>query len=65
MDDEANSRASQRSRLGLTRELQQERTDDPPHPGMGGANGYPVWYREKVLAHAQQHGIQAAVIVWL
>ena len=50
MNDVANSRALSRSRLGLSRELQQQRTDLPPDPSIGGTRGYPVWFRMRVLA---------------
>ena len=60
MSDPANDRARSRSILGLTRELEQERTDLPPDPSRGGTRGYPVWFRRRVLAFAALHGHEAA-----
>jgi hypothetical protein len=42
-------RAHARSEMGLTRELEQERSQ-LPHPAKGGTRGYPVWYRMEELA---------------
>ena len=64
MDDEANARAHSRSRLGLTRELQVQRTDLPPDPSRGGTRGYPVWFRMRVLATAAMIGNEAAAQQW-
>ena len=64
MNDVANSRALSRSRLGLSRELQQQRTDLPPDPSIGGTRGYPVWFRMRVLATSAQIGQEAAAEQW-
>ena len=47
--DPANQRARHRSALGLSRELQQDRTDHPSSPSRGGSRGYPLWFRLRVL----------------
>ena len=60
MNDAANSRAHFRSKLGLTRELQQERTDLLPEPSSGGTRGFPIWFRQRVIAHATSHRNEAA-----
>ena len=41
--DAANTRASTRSRLGLSRETHQARTENYPHPSIGGTRGFPMW----------------------
>ena len=64
MDDKANARAYSRSRLGLTHELQVQRTDLPPDPSRGGTRGYPVWFRMRVLATAAMIGNEAAAQQW-
>jgi hypothetical protein len=51
-NDAADERAKARKRLGLTRELGQDRAV-LPHPSRGGCRGYPVWSRqEQLLAQA-------------
>jgi hypothetical protein len=64
MSDPANSRAQSRSKLGLTRELEQERTDLPPDPSIGGSRGYSIWFREKVLENAVMNGDDAAAAMF-
>ena len=64
MDDKANARAYSRSRLGLTHELQVQRTYLPPDPSRGGTRGYPVWFRMRVLATAAMIGNEAAAQQW-
>ena len=64
MNDTANSRALSRSRLGLSRELQQDRTDLPPDPSIGGTRGYPLWFRMRVLSTAADMGVEAAAEQW-
>ena len=49
MNDPANSRAISRSCLGLSRELEQDCTDLPPNLRIGGTQGYPLWFRMRVL----------------
>ena len=44
------------SKLGLKRELQQERTDLPLDPSRGGSRGYSVYFCEKILEHAAENG---------
>jgi hypothetical protein len=58
--DPANARAKSRSRLGLTRELQQVRTDNDHNPGIGGTRGYPTWSRARALACAAVEGNEVA-----
>ena len=69
--DPANQRAQHRSALGLSRELQQDRTDHPSSPSRGGSTGYPVWFRLRVLdafhtvgveQASEQYGVSAASI---
>ena len=45
MEDPASTQASQRSILGLTRELNQFRTQVLPHPSRGGSRGFPLYQR--------------------
>ena len=59
-DDPANKRARARSDLGLTRELQENRTYLPPDPSKGGAAGYPIWFRVRVLHAAALNGRDVA-----
>ena len=47
--DPANIRAHARSARGLERELTQIKTQNPPHPRIGGTRGYPVWQRSKII----------------
>ena len=54
--DPANARANARACLGLTRELQQNRTKNPPDPAKGGSTGYPLWLRQKALITYNQTG---------
>ena len=63
-DDPANARARSRSRLGLSRELQQDRTSLGSDPSIGGTRGYPYWFRIRALAHAANHGVEHAAITW-
>ena len=63
-NDAANSRAISRSKLGLSRELQQDRTDLGADPSIAGTRGYPHWFRLRVLAHAANHGINDAANTW-
>lgn len=58
--DTANDRATSRSALGLSRELQRPRTDMSPNPAKGGTRGYPVWFRTHVLTTANTFGREAA-----
>jgi hypothetical protein len=51
--DPANARAEARSKQGLSRELQQNRTDLPADPSKGGSRGYPVWARQDDLQQLQ------------
>lgn len=51
--DPANARAEARSKQGLSRELQQNRTDLPADPSKGGSRGYPVWARQDDLQRLQ------------
>ena len=52
--DAANTRASTRSRLGLARETHRARTENYPHPSIGGTRGFPLWVRS--LAMEQYYG---------
>ena len=58
--DPANKRAQHRSALGLSRELQQDRTDHPSSPSRGGSRGYPLWLRLRVLDAAHAVGVEQA-----
>ena len=49
--------------LGMTRELQQVRTAQPHNPRRGGTRGYPVWFRERVLAASVQNNVQTVSTV--
>ena len=62
--DTANHCAKSRSRLGLSRKLQQERTNLPPNPACGGTRGYPVWFRQRILATAAMIGNDLAAEQW-
>jgi transposase len=55
----ADKRAAERSKAGLTRELQVLRSEYAPHPSHGGARGYPAFYREEVLTAVEQGGMAA------
>jgi len=59
--NQASNRARARSRLGLSRELEVNRTNLPPDPSIGGSAGYPVWFRDRVLNIVNVHGPVAAV----
>ena len=60
-DDGRNKkRAKERSRKGLTRELQQTRSTFDADPSLGGARGYALWYRMDVMEVQQQQGARAA-----
>lgn len=63
-DDPANRRQHLRSRAGLRRELQVQRTDVPPDPSRGGARGYPTWLRLRILASAANNGLDQAALDW-
>ncbi len=58
--DPANERAEIRSNLGLTRELQQPRTNVRRHPRFGGTRGYDTWFREDVLESAAETSVRIA-----
>ena len=60
--DPANDRANARSAIGLSRELQQARTDIPPDPSIGGTRGYPPWFRIRAIAAANVIGEDQASI---
>jgi hypothetical protein len=60
--NQGNDRARARSNLGLTGELQVDRTDLPSDPSKGGAAGYPLWFRDRVLHVAALHGRDVAAI---
>ena len=62
-DDPANARARSHSRLGLSRELQQNRTSLGSDPSIGGTRGYPYWFRIHALVHAANHGVAIFVQV--
>ena len=51
-DDPADARALARRRLQLSRELEQTR-QALPHPSIGGARGYPLWFRQEELQRHQ------------
>ena len=59
-DTSADDRAHTRSKLGLSRELEVTRSKNNPEPSKGGTRGYPVWFRQRVLAHAAFNGVRAA-----
>ena len=63
-DDTSDERAHLRSKLGLCRELQTTRSKNNPEPSKGGTRGYPVWFRQRVLAYAGFHGVRAAAEHW-
>ena len=63
-DGRPSKRTNSRSILGLTRELQVQRTDLPPDQSRGGTRGYPVWFRMRVLATAAMIGNEAAAPQW-
>ena len=47
--DPATARANKRAKLGFSREVQQDRTKQAPHPSRGGSKGYDVWFRQEEL----------------
>jgi hypothetical protein len=53
-------RARELSKLGFSRELQTKRSNYHSHPSNGGAEGYPVYFRQEVLEYAVTHGVDAA-----
>ena len=53
----ANERAAARSKAGMTRELEQFRDDNLPHPSRGGSRGCPLWCRRHVLRMANRCGM--------
>ena len=55
-DDPAIIRARSRSERGLSRELTQNRTLNPPMPSRGGTRGFPVWQRLRALENLADHG---------
>ena len=58
--DGANNRAKRRRELGMTREVQQLRTDQSLDPSRGGARGFPFWFRQRVLAAAMHSSVPFA-----
>ena len=58
-DDPTTSRARERSRLGLSRELQQVRTAQDTMP-TSGAKGVPVHLRQACIEYAITHTVAAA-----
>jgi hypothetical protein len=56
MADLANSQANLRSRAGLSRQLQVDRTDLPPDPSRGGQRGFPLWFRQQAITMYHTHG---------
>ena len=52
--DPSNTRATTRSKLGLARETHRARTENYPHPSIGGTRGFPLWVRS--LAMEQYYG---------
>jgi len=56
MAGNANERAAARSKAGMTRELQQLRDENDPHPSVGGCRGFPLWYRRHVLNMVNRDG---------
>jgi hypothetical protein len=58
----ADKRALERSKNGLSRELEQVRTDHAVNPGLGGSKGYPLYFRNQVVNFAFDHGIHATLV---
>jgi hypothetical protein len=58
MADEEDHRARQRSLFGCTRELNVPRTNNAADPARGGSRGYPLFLRERVVAFAEQVGVE-------
>ena len=56
MADLANSQANLKSRAGLSRQLQVDRTDLPPDPSRGGQRGFPLWFRQQAITMYHTHG---------
>jgi hypothetical protein len=56
MADLAYSQASIRSRAGLSRQLQVDKTNLPPDPSRGGARGFPLWFRQQAIVMYHVHG---------
>jgi len=50
--DPATQRAEKRRRQGFSRELQQDRTKEAPHPSRGGSKGYEPWFRREEIQRA-------------
>ena len=55
-DDPAIIRARSRSERGLSRELTQARTLNPPLPSRGGTRGFPIWQRLRALECLAEYG---------
>ena len=53
MADSSNFHANHRSRLGLSREIMTPRIDNPPLPSLGGQQGSPLWFHERVLVESE------------
>jgi transposase len=55
--------AKWRSRMGLSRLLEQERSRNAPHPKFGGSAGYPLSFRRDVLEMVDKMGVNAASVM--
>ena len=53
MDDPADTRARNRSNLGVDRELAMIRTNNHPDPSIGGTRGFPLWLRQLAINRLQ------------
>ena len=54
--DYANGRALARSHLGLSREIETNRSENYPHPARGGSRGYALWERRRALDVLERSG---------
>ena len=74
IEDYETTRARKRSKYGLSRELSRERTQHNENPAVGGARGYPMWYRHYAIERVTNDGFdvineipgsRASVYRWL